>query len=146
MTRTWCLGYAPDEALSVYQDVRQVYDQLYAEFRLGAPVGHYQRRCCELFEARGHPTVMSDPQTDSGYVHSLGHGVGLNLHEHPVLRSSAPDGNTLQAGMVVTLEPGLYYPERGLGVRLEDTLWARPDGIFEPLADFPMDLVLPMKG
>ena len=47
--------------------------------------------------------------------------------------------------MVVTLEPGLYYPERGLGVRLEDTLWARPDGVFEPLADFSKDLVLPMR-
>ena len=47
--------------------------------------------------------------------------------------------------MVVTVEPGLYYPERGMGVRLEDTLWARPDGVFEILAEYPMDLVLPVK-
>jgi Xaa-Pro aminopeptidase len=46
---------------------------------------------------------------------------------------------------VVTIEPGLYYPERGLGVRLEDTVWMRPDGKAEILADYPLDLVLPMK-
>jgi Xaa-Pro aminopeptidase len=145
MTRTWCLGYAPDEAQKLYDNVRSVYDQLYRELRLGAPARRYQLRCCELFEALGHSTVGSNPQTENGYVHSLGHGVGLNLHESPIMRAGAPESETLQPGMVVTLEPGLYYPERGLGVRLEDTLWVRPDGVFEPLADFPMDLVLPMK-
>jgi len=145
MTRTWCLGYATDEAQKLYEDVRSVYEQLYREMSLGTPVRRDQLRCCELFEALGHPTVGSDPHTESGYVHSLGHGVGLNLHESPVLRSAAPENETLQAGMVITLEPGLYYPEREIGVRLEDTLWARSDGVFEPLADFPMDLILPMK-
>ena len=47
--------------------------------------------------------------------------------------------------MVVTIEPGLYYPERGMGVRLEDTVWVRPDGEMEVLAPYPMDLVLPVK-
>jgi Xaa-Pro aminopeptidase len=51
----------------------------------------------------------------------------------------------LVAGVVITVEPGLYYPERGMGVRLEDTVWVRPDGQFEILADYPMDLVLPVK-
>jgi Xaa-Pro aminopeptidase len=52
----------------------------------------------------------------------------------------------LAPGVVITIEPGLYYPDKNLGVRLEDTLWVRPDGIFEVLADYPQDLVLPMKG
>jgi len=51
----------------------------------------------------------------------------------------------LEPGSVVTIEPGLYYPERGMGVRLEDTVWVRPDGEMEILADYPLDLVLPVK-
>jgi Xaa-Pro aminopeptidase len=51
----------------------------------------------------------------------------------------------LQPGSVITIEPGLYYPERGMGVRLENTLAVAPDGSFETLADFPLDLVLPLK-
>jgi Xaa-Pro aminopeptidase len=47
--------------------------------------------------------------------------------------------------VVVTHEPGLYYPERHLGMRLEDTLWVRPDGSLEILAEYPKDLVLPIK-
>lgn len=145
ITRTWSLGYATDEVQKVYDDVRAVYDQLHSELRLGATARDYQVRCCELFEARGHPTILSDPNTQEGYVHGLGHGVGLNIHEQPNMGLATPESVKLEAGNVVTLEPGLYYPERGLGVRLEDTLWARPDGVFEPLAEFPMDLVLPMK-
>jgi Xaa-Pro aminopeptidase len=46
---------------------------------------------------------------------------------------------------VFTLEPGLYYPDRGMGVRIEDSLYITPEGKFEILADFPKDLILPMK-
>ena len=47
--------------------------------------------------------------------------------------------------MVVTIEPGLYYPERGMGVRLEDTIYVTPDGEIEVLAQYPLDLVLPIE-
>lgn len=146
MTRTWCLGYAPDPALKLYEDVRTVFEQLRSELRLGVSARDMQLRCCELFAARGHPTTCRDPNTNDGYVHGLGHGVGLYIHEEPIMRASAADSRRIEANMVVTLEPGLYYPERGLGVRIEDTLWARPDGVFEPLAEFPLDLILPMRG
>ncbi len=52
----------------------------------------------------------------------------------------------LMPGSVFTIEPGLYYPEQGMGVRLEDTYFVSPQGGFEKFADFPMDLVLPIKG
>ncbi len=51
----------------------------------------------------------------------------------------------LLPGSVVTIEPGLYYPEKGMGCRLEDSVWVRPDGVMEILAEYPYDLVLPMK-
>ncbi len=144
-TRTWCLGYAPDEALKLYEDVHSVYNQITSELKVNEPYKLYQQRTCELFEAQGHPTVKSTPETQSGYIHSLGHGVGLNIHERPWSGMSANEADRLAPGAVFTIEPGLYYPERGLGVRLEDTVWVNPEGGFEIMADYPMELVLPVK-
>ena len=144
-TRTWSLGYATDELQSLYDDVRSVYDRVMGELRYEAPCKDYQKLTCDLFEAQGHPTVQSNPQTQQGYVHSLGHGLGLHVHERPAFGAGSPPDDVLKAGVVVTVEPGLYYPERGMGVRLEDTVWSRPDGQFEILADYPLDLVLPIK-
>jgi Xaa-Pro aminopeptidase len=144
-TRTWCLGYASNEAQALYEDVLAVYQQVMGELEAGKPCQDFQRRTCELFEERGHPTIQKLPQTEEGYVHSLGHGVGLHVHERPWFRSNATPVDLLVPGSVVTIEPGLYYPERGMGVRLEDTVWVRPDGKMETLADFPLDLVLPVK-
>lgn len=145
ITRTWCLGYAPDEALGLYEDVKFVYEESRKALRLNTPCRDYQLLACDLFEKRGHATLRSDPATQEGYVHSLGHGLGLNIHELPMFRATAPDDEQLKPGVVITIEPGLYYPDRGLGVRLEDSVWARPDGVFETLAEFPHDLVLPMQ-
>lgn len=144
ITRTWSLGYATDEALALYEDVRFVYNAVRQALKLGAPTHQYQTLVCDLFEQRGHPTLRSNPQTTDGYVHGLGHGVGLHIHENPFFRTNGPE-EFLLPGTVITVEPGLYYPERGLGVRLEDTVYARPDGVFETLADYPQDFVLPMK-
>jgi len=145
-TRTWCLGYAPDPVQKLYEDVKSVYDTVKAELKLNAPFVNSQVRTCELFEAQGHPTVLHQPTTEEGYVHSLGHGVGLNIHEKPFSSTFNPSPNDILApGAVFTLEPGLYYPEKGMGVRIEDTLVAKADGSFEILADFPKDLILPVK-
>ncbi len=144
-TRTWCLGYATDEAQALYDNVLAVYQQIMDELELGVHCPDYQRRTCELFEALGHPTIQSDPQIEQGYVHSLGHGLGLNVHERPWFGRNAFPEDRLVPGVVFTVEPGLYYPERGLGVRLENTVWARPDGKMEVLAEYPLDLVLPVK-
>ena len=146
LTRTWCLGYASDEAYALYEDVFFVYREVMGELKAGGHGPQFQKRACELFEARGHPTVRSDPQTQQGYVHSLGHGVGLDIHERPRYGRNATPEDTLEPGSVVTHEPGLYYPDRNLGVRLEDTLWVRPDGALEVLAEYPLDLVLPVRG
>lgn len=145
LTRTWCLGYATDEAQALYEDVRSVYLEIMDELEPGTHCPEYQLRACELFEARGHPTVHKDPQTQDGYVHALGHGVGLNIHERPWFGRNATTEDRLEPGSVVTIEPGLYYPERGMGVRLEDTVWMRADGKAEILAEYPQDLVLTMK-
>lgn len=145
-TRTWSLGYATDETQQLYDQVKQVYETIYGELKVNAPFYKYQERTCELFEAMGHTTIKSNPAAEQGYVHSLGHGIGLRVHEKPWSSAINPSPTDILAiGSVFTLEPGLYYPERGMGVRIEDSLWVTPDGRFEILADFPTDLVLPMK-
>ena len=144
-TRTWCLDHAPDNVLEIYQDVFEVYDEVYQALEPGKLCTEFQQLTCELFESRGHPTLLKSPGTEKGYVHSLGHGLGLDVHEGPSFRQVQGNEDILQPGSVITVEPGLYYPERGLGVRLENTVWVRPDGKLETLGDFPMDLILPIK-
>ena len=144
-TRTWCLGYASEAVLALYEDVLSVYQTIMSELKAGMPFNHYQKRTCDLFEAKGHPTIQNNPVTQEGYVHSLGHGIGLHVHELPRSGQAAPDSESLIPGVVMTIEPGLYYPDRGMGVRLEDSVWVRPDGEFEVLAPYPLDLILPVN-
>ncbi len=145
-TRTWCLGYATDEALALYEDVLEVYETVYESIKPDVQTREYQLMTCELFEDKGHPTICSDPRTLDGYVHSLGHSLGLSIHEAPIFRHSVMNQAVFTPSMVFTIEPGLYYPDRGMGVRIEDTVWMKPDGKLETLVDFPKDLVIKIPG
>jgi Xaa-Pro aminopeptidase len=144
-TRTWSLGYATPEAQALYDQVHEIYNKVIENLDLNASFVEYQRMTCEYFESKGHKTQLSTSTPLDGYVHSLGHGVGLDIHERPGSRLSMGSDNLLKPGVVVTIEPGLYYPEKGMGFRVEDTYWVRPDGKIEILAEYPYDFVLPMK-
>ena len=144
-TRTWSLGYATPEAQALYDQVQEIYNKVIDNLDLNASFIDYQRMTCEYFESKGHKTQLSTPTPLDGYVHSLGHGVGLNIHERPWSRLTADPDNILKPGVVITIEPGLYYPDKGMGFRIEDTYWVRPDGKIELLAEYPYDFVLPMK-
>jgi Xaa-Pro aminopeptidase len=145
-TRTWSLGYATPEAQALYDQVQEIYNQVVENLDLNASFVEYQRMTCEYFESKGHKTKLSIPAPLEGYVHSLGHGVGLNIHERPSSQLvDQRDDNILKPGVVITIEPGLYYPDKGMGFRIEDTYWIRPDGEVELLAEYPYDFVLPMK-
>ncbi len=145
-TRTWCLGYAPENVQALYDQVKAVYQQLVSELETGKNAAFFQDRTCELFEDLGHATIRQDPSIESGYVHSLGHGVGLHIHEKPWFSRKDDPSNILTPGSVFTVEPGLYYPDQGMGIRLEDTYYVTPDGNFEKFVDYPMELILPMNG
>lgn len=144
-TRTWSLGYATLEAQELYGQVKEIFNRLLENFDLNAPFKDYQRMTCEYFESKGHKSLLNTENPLDGYVHSLGHGVGLYIHERPFSGLQVDDTHRLAPGVIVTSEPGLYYPEKGMGFRIEDTLWVRPDGKMEILADYPYDFVLPMK-
>ena len=144
-TRTWSLGYTTPEAQALFDQVKEVYDTLNDNFDLNVPFKDYNKMTCDYFESKGHQTPMNTRAPIEGYVHSLGHGVGLNIHERPFSGLTAGDDQRLKPGVIITSEPGLYYPEKGMGFRIEDTLWVRPDGVMEKLVDYPYDFVLPMK-
>jgi Xaa-Pro aminopeptidase len=146
LTRTFCLGSAPAPLERLYGDVKAAFDTAMTTLAVGAPCRAYQDKVCDLFEQRGHATVRANETTQEGYVHGLGHGVGLAVHEAPRLGGPASNTQTLAPGMVITVEPGLYYPSRGLGVRIEDLVLVRPDGGFENLTPAPYDLVIEPRG
>jgi Xaa-Pro aminopeptidase len=144
LTRTFCLGYAPEPVAHLHRDVLACLQHLHAELAVGEPTRSYQQRACAYFEAQGHPTVGQDATTLNGYVHGLGHGLGLDLHEAPSFQDTPANALRLQPGHTFTLEPGLYYPERGMGCRLEDVVWIDAVGAMHNLTTYPYDLVVPM--
>jgi Xaa-Pro aminopeptidase len=140
MTRTFIAGGGePSDVLAEYWRLtRDSLERSFAAVRAGADGRDIYALSCEPFEAAGYPTQRSKPpgeKLDEGYFHSLGHGVGLEVHERPNLgRTHDP----LLAGDVITLEPGCYRKDLG-GVRLEDLVLVTEDGA-ELLTDFPYDL------
>ncbi len=145
MTRTWCLGYAPDAVAEAYAQCKEIFDRVIADIAVGKPCRDFQAMTLDYFESKGHPTARTHPGGHDGYVHSLGHGLGLDIHEAPSLGVAAGNTRLLQPGHVVSVEPGLYYPDRGYGVRVEDTVAFTEGGALVTLTQYPYDLVIPMR-
>lgn len=148
ITRSFGIGYLPDEEMRLWECVLQAQEKAIAAIKPGLDGARLQELVCDHFEAAGHRTVRSDTRTSEGYVHSLGHGVGLEVHEFPYLRlNDKPVArNSLLPGSVFTVEPGLYYPGRGMGVRIEDTLYMDGEGCPHLMAEYPKFAVLTPKG
>jgi Xaa-Pro aminopeptidase len=144
VTRTWCIGHAPDEIRETYDTVMEAFDIALETYGVNKPCHLVQEAVLDYFEGKGHPTSRTQPGTTEGYVHGLGHGIGLKIHESPRMSHLTKD-DIFEVGNVVTIEPGLYYPERGFGVRVEDALYVAEDGSLVALTDFRKDLVLPLK-
>ena len=140
VTRTICVGRAPAELKELHGLVREAVDRTVETIREGASGRSYQEMVCDLFESRGHKTIRQDERLAEGYVHGLGHGIGLEVHERPNLSGNAANKDVIEPGSLFTVEPGLYYPSRGLGMRIEDVVYLAPDGTVENLTGVPYDL------
>ena len=129
ITRTLCKGLAPDALRRMMQAVQDAQRVGLKTLRAGVALATPHRRVAAYFEQLGFKTEFRDGVA-SGFIHGLGHGVGLEVHEAPSLGGSAL--GRLRAGHVVTVEPGLYDPRVG-GVRFEDTVVVTSTG-WQPLA------------
>ena len=136
MTRTVVKGRASDAVKRLYDTVREAQEGAVGKVKDGADGQEIHRWITDLFEKKGYHTGMKDGRMQ-GFFHGTGHGVGLDIHEPPRI-SKAPW--TLKAGEVVTVEPGLYYPEIG-AVRIEDMVLVTPTGCIN-LTKFPKQLEL----
>ena len=124
LTRTMLKGRAPEIVKHAYQAVREARELAKSLIRPGAIPEDVHRAASEVLERHGFHTGRNDGG-DFGFFHGLGHGVGLEIHETP--RLSLRNRSPLRGGEVITVEPGLYYPEWG-GIRLEDMVYVEPDG------------------
>ena len=132
MTRTVLKGEASAEVVEMYRAVEAAQEAGLQAVREGATGSEVHRRVSDVFQEQGYPE-----REGCGFTHSTGHGVGLAVHERPSLSEA---GGLLKSGQVVTVEPGLYYPDLG-GVRLEDLVVVEKDGCHN-LTHFQRKLVL----
>ncbi|MDP8976864.1 MAG: Xaa-Pro peptidase family protein [Actinomycetota bacterium] len=128
MTRTLCVGPPATQTLArMFEVVTEAQRAGVAAVAAGRTAAEVDAACRE---------VIDDAGWGVAFVHGTGHGVGLDIHEAPAV--AATSGDTLAAGHVVTVEPGVYIPSQG-GVRVEDTVVVTDDGC-RPLTLSPKDL------
>lgn len=137
MTRTFVPGTPSEDLRNLHGHVRKALDLALSALKPGT--GDAFEQVTEYFHSQGFPTQQHHEgagMIKEGFMHALGHGVGLEVHEHPLMgRRSEP----LLAGDVVAVEPGLYFSGVG-GVRLEDTVVITDDGAEHITDPFSYDL------
>jgi Xaa-Pro aminopeptidase len=138
MTRVFVVGTPSDEVREWHRLCLEALERSVAAVKPGVAGSELHKISCDVFEEHGYPTLRSKEPGEvlqDGFYHSLGHGVGLEVHEEPTL-GRAP--GELVAGDVIAVEPGLYRNGYG-GCRLEDLVLVTDDG-GEVLTDYPYDL------
>lgn len=133
ITRTFHLGQQPnDKFWEIYTLVQDALEAATAQLRAGMSGKDIDQVARALFEQAGY---------GDDFKHSLGHGVGLAVHEGPRLSKISRD--EIPVGAVVTIEPGLYI-DGWSGVRIEDLVWVTEDGV-EVLSQCPKNPIIPVK-
>jgi len=131
MTRTVVKGEPSNDIREMYDALREAKQLGISRVKAGMSGADIHLAVVDFFKERGYETDTR------GFIHNLGHGVGLQVHELPTI---GPAGKALESGNVITIEPGLYYPGIG-GVRLEDIGAVTAKG-FNNFTAFPEELIL----
>lgn len=140
-TRTVFKGEPSEKLKQMYGIVLKAQIQSIGMIKDGVYSCEVEKEVRNLFEKNGYPTILKERPV-RGFIHSLGHGVGIDIHEEPSLGMG--DEDILREGNVVTVEPGLYYPFEAEnipegGIRIEDMVLVTKDGC-EVLTRFPKEL------
>ena len=131
MTRTVSKGAPSKEIIGMFSALREAQELGLSSVKAGVPGAEVHQKVVDFFKDHGYES------NTRGFIHNLGHGVGLQVHELPTV---GPSGTALEPGNVITVEPGLYYPGIG-GVRLEDMGAVTRKG-FDDFTVFPKELVV----
>ncbi|HEY6780298.1 MAG TPA: Xaa-Pro peptidase family protein [Thermoleophilaceae bacterium] len=130
-TRTFATGELDDHAQEIYALVLAAQETALAAVRPGIGCRELDGVARAAIEDAGH---------GDQFGHGLGHGVGLEIHESPRISKSAPEGELVEVGNAITIEPGVYVPDV-LGVRIEDlVIVGEQDN--DVLTSFPKELVV----
>ncbi len=117
MTRTFLKGRANEAQRALVAAVRKAQQAALQRVKASVTGAKVHQAACDIFNEQGFVTERRG-DTFVGFIHSTGHGLGLEVHESPRVSVGAP---RLKTGQVITIEPGLYYPEIG-GCRIEDVV------------------------
>ena len=137
LTRTISIGSPSSEFKLMYEAVLEARLTVLDHLRSGMLAKEAMEAACEVFEKKGYDTPRTNPKLTRGFIHSLGHGVGLTIGERPYLSLYSQD--RIVDRQVFTVEPGLYDPRLG-GVRLEDVV-IMEGGVARNLTDLEKILV-----
>ena len=138
LSRTFCLGEPSERLRRCHADVLAALEETIKAIRPGVTGEELNWIAARCLQERGHPTKLDSPggrTPTEGFAHCVGHGVGLQVHEEPVLDQGC---GPVVAGDVLAIEPGIYYEDLG-GVRIEDVVLVTEDGC-ERLADCSYEL------
>lgn len=134
LTRTFFLGNEPsDKFWHIYNLVHEANKNVFAQTKAGMRL--------QAVDALARDVIASNGYANE-FGHGLGHGVGLEIHEDPFLSPRAEDGEIVEVGMNVTVEPGIYIPGWG-GVRLEDFAVLTEQGL-DPISHSPKQPIIPV--
>ncbi len=137
MSRTFVVGSASDAVKDMHSAVAQAQDIALKRLKPGVLLADIHRAVCDVFQARGYRVAGAPGKVlKRGFLHSTGHGLGLDVHEAP---SVSPDEDELRPGDVITIEPGLYDNRIG-GVRIEDVVAVTAEGEVRNLTRFDREL------
>ncbi len=122
MSRTVLKGSPSEKLADMYETVLEAQNEAIGMIKPGVKCSDIHNRVCDIFREKGYDTSREGSKV--GFIHSTGHGVGLEIHESPFVGNSDVE---LEEGNIITIEPGLYYPDEG-GIRLEDLILVTADG------------------
>lgn len=129
ITRTFIIGEATEIQRDIYETVLAANEAAIAQVKVNEPLMNIDKAARDLIASRNYGDY---------FTHRIGHGLGLEVHEAPSIHHENEE--SVQPGLLFTIEPGVYVPRIG-GVRIEDNIYVNEDGKVDVLSTYPKTLI-----